>query len=195
MAPHEFELVGGHPALDFINTVHDWTVDEARDYLTTFSDAARFGEAVGLLTRTEARQIAGAGNEVELAELRVLRSVLERIARSLVSARAPRPGDLRALATLAAAAAGATRLRATNGQLRRVISLDEAGASLLRLRIADAALALFTSPRVARMKACPAWGWYFLDVSKNRSRRWCSMSTCGASAKARRYYQRVKAAR
>lgn len=195
MAPHEFELVGGHPALDFINTVHDWTADAARDYLATFGDAARFGDAAGLLTRTEARRVAGMGDEVELARLRVLRSVLERLARALVSAHVPRPHDLQALASLATASAGATRLRATNGQLRRVIPLDEAGASLLRLRIADAALALFTSPRVARMKTCPACGWFFLDVSKNRSRRWCSMSTCGASAKARRYYERVKAAR
>ncbi|MBC7897912.1 MAG: CGNR zinc finger domain-containing protein, partial [Cytophagaceae bacterium] len=30
--------------------------------------------------------------------------------------------------------------------------------------------------------------WFFLDVSKNGSRRWCSMATCGATAKAHRYY-------
>ncbi|MGH7701051.1 MAG: CGNR zinc finger domain-containing protein [Gemmatimonadales bacterium] len=45
------------------------------------------------------------------------------------------------------------------------------------------------------MKSCPSCGWFFLDASKNRSRRWCSMATCGSSAKARRYYRRRKAAR
>jgi predicted RNA-binding Zn ribbon-like protein len=30
----------------------------------------------------------------------------------------------------------------------------------------------------------------FLDLSRNRSRRWCSMARCGARAKASAYYQR-----
>ena len=34
---------------------------------------------------------------------------------------------------------------------------------------------------------CPA---LFLDLSRNRSRRWCSMDVCGARAKARVYYRR-----
>jgi predicted RNA-binding Zn ribbon-like protein len=33
-------------------------------------------------------------------------------------------------------------------------------------------------------------GWLFLDMSRNRSRRWCDMKSCGNRAKARRYYKR-----
>ena len=40
---HRFKLAGGHPALDFINTVRDWTVPEPQDYLGDFADAIRFG--------------------------------------------------------------------------------------------------------------------------------------------------------
>jgi len=32
--------------------------------------------------------------------------------------------------------------------------------------------------------------WLFLDRSRNRSRRWCSMATCGNRAKARRHDRR-----
>jgi predicted RNA-binding Zn ribbon-like protein len=35
--------------------------------------------------------------------------------------------------------------------------------------------------------ACPA---LFLDLSRNRSRRWCSMDLCGSREKARAYYRR-----
>src|SRR6185437_14794355 len=35
--------------------------------------------------------------------------------------------------------------------------------------------------------------WLFLDTSKNRSRQWCSMQSCGNREKARRHYQRVRA--
>jgi predicted RNA-binding Zn ribbon-like protein len=37
--------------------------------------------------------------------------------------------------------------------------------------------------------------WLFLDTSKNRSRQWCSMQSCGNREKARRHYQRVRAKR
>ena len=33
-------------------------------------------------------------------------------------------------------------------------------------------------------------GWLFLDLTKNRSRRWCSMRGCGNRAKAQRHYHR-----
>ncbi|MFC7309278.1 CGNR zinc finger domain-containing protein [Streptomyces monticola] len=41
----------------------------------------------------------------------------------------------------------------------------------------------------ARLKRCAehACAWVFWDVSKNRSRRWCSMRVCGNRNKARRY--------
>ncbi|GAA0393839.1 hypothetical protein GCM10010357_13330 [Streptomyces luteireticuli] len=43
-----------------------------------------------------------------------------------------------------------------------------------------------------RLKRCAeqACAWVFWDVSKNRSRRWCSMRVCGNRAKARRYAAR-----
>jgi predicted RNA-binding Zn ribbon-like protein len=35
-------------------------------------------------------------------------------------------------------------------------------------------------------------GWLFMDDSKNGSRRWCSMRSCGNRAKAQRHYLRSK---
>jgi predicted RNA-binding Zn ribbon-like protein len=34
----------------------------------------------------------------------------------------------------------------------------------------------------------------FLDHSRNHSRKWCDMSSCGNRAKARRHYQRKREA-
>ena len=34
--------------------------------------------------------------------------------------------------------------------------------------------------------------WLFIDASKNASRRWCDMASCGNRAKARRHYLKVK---
>jgi predicted RNA-binding Zn ribbon-like protein len=191
--PHQFELAGGHPALDFLNTIHDWTVTERRDYLVAFGDAIRFGEAAGVLTRAEARRLARMRGGPELGRLRHLRASLERIFRAWVDAQPAGPSDLADLAGALVEVARATRFRGARGAtLRREVTLDAAGVAALRLRIVDAAAGLLTSAQLERVKACPTCGWFFLDTSKNRSRRWCSMDTCGASAKSKAYYRRTR---
>jgi len=190
MAAHAFQLVGGSPVLDFLNTIHDWTAPKAHDYLADFGEARRFGAAAGLLTAAEAAALGGAGGE--LARLVALRALLERIFRALVTGRSPGAADLSALDGEAARAAGAARLRGGRRGVRRLLDPAAAGAALLRWRLAEAAVALLTSPQLALVKACPSCGWFFLDTTKNHSRRWCSMAMCGSSAKARRYYQRRK---
>lgn len=192
MNTHRFNLVGGHPVLDFLNTIHDWTVPQPRDYLADAGDAARLGETAGLLTRAEAGRLRRSPLSGELQQLRAMRAGLERTFRAVVTGRAPRAEDLDQLSRWAAQAAGAARLRASGGQVRRVVEVGPAGAPALRWRIVEMAVALLTSPRLERVKACPSCGWFFLDASKNGSRRWCSMTTCGSSAKSRRYYWRTR---
>lgn len=53
---------------------------------------------------------------------------------------------------------------------------------------------LLTSPLVSRIRECAdeGCGWIFIDHSKNRTRRWCSMSDCGNLAKARRFQERKR---
>ena len=60
--------------------------------------------------------------------------------------------------------------------------------------IALSAAALATSPDFSRVRECDDddCGWMFVDRSKNKSRRWCSMSECGNLAKARRFQSKKK---
>ena len=63
--------------------------------------------------------------------------------------------------------------------------------------VAWSAAELLTEGPLARVREYPGddnCGWLFLDTSRNGSRRWCDMSTCGNRAKARRYYRRVSGA-
>ncbi|HEY9429270.1 MAG TPA: ABATE domain-containing protein [Gemmatimonadaceae bacterium] len=196
MGMHSWELVGGDPALDLLNTIHDYTEEPRRDSLGSFEEALRWGVASGVLTPAESRRAAALDDGDELSRLVELRGVLQRVSSAMIARRAPSPADLGALSRIAAEAAGVTRLRRTgSGVLRRTIGASDAGAAVLRLRIADAAIALLTGERAGLVKSCPACGWFFVDATKNRSRRWCSMSTCGASAKSRRYYRKSRARR
>jgi predicted RNA-binding Zn ribbon-like protein len=53
---------------------------------------------------------------------------------------------------------------------------------------------LLTKGRLERLKRCPGpgCGWLFLDHSKNGSRRWCAMATCGNRTKGRRHRARQR---
>jgi predicted RNA-binding Zn ribbon-like protein len=66
--------------------------------------------------------------------------------------------------------------------------VSDPGERFLML-VALSAAEILTSERVARVRECAdeECGWLFIDASKNRSRRWCSMSDCGNLAKARRF--------
>nr|WP_260152271.1 CGNR zinc finger domain-containing protein [Hoyosella altamirensis] len=46
---------------------------------------------------------------------------------------------------------------------------------------------LVLSPPSQPVRACDRCGWFYLDTSRSRRRRWCSMKTCGNQAKAARY--------
>lgn len=46
----------------------------------------------------------------------------------------------------------------------------------------------------ARFKCCAldSCGWAFYDATRSRTKRWCSMRTCGSRHKAREYYRRQR---
>jgi predicted RNA-binding Zn ribbon-like protein len=72
---------------------------------------------------------------------------------------------------------------------------DAAVAPLDRLLwpVTRSAVALVISDAVKRIGECAddrGCGWLFYDTTRNHSRRWCSMESCGNRAKAQRHYHR-----
>jgi predicted RNA-binding Zn ribbon-like protein len=61
---------------------------------------------------------------------------------------------------------------------------------LLVAAVLDALDLMRESPDRVRECADPSCPVLFVDTSRNRSRRWCSMEGCGARAKAATYYRR-----
>ena len=59
----------------------------------------------------------------------------------------------------------------------------------------DAAELLTDREALARVRLCAAddCDWLFVDLTKNHSRQWCDMKSCGNRAKARAYYRRHRA--
>jgi predicted RNA-binding Zn ribbon-like protein len=144
----------------------------------------------------------------ELREaVRELRLLLHRIFLPVSEGELPAGEDLRALEAVLASRDQALALAETpDGELawrwrsgapaplptRDDKRLGPAAAARIAGSIARSAADLLTSGELERIKVCDAHdcGWFFVDVSRNRSRRWCDMAGCGNRVKARRYRER-----
>lgn len=195
----EFSEVGGWPALDFVNTVSGLptgTLSEER--FERYEDLVAWGQKHELLDEAAARRmLSGAsrrpGKAKEVLERgRALRAAIFRVFTDVAAERKPDPSALEHLnAELAAAMPHARLEHAGEGF---AWSWHNPGAELESVLwpIAKSAADLLVSHKLERVRSCQndTCGWLFLDLSKNRSRRWCSMSDCGNTAKARRHYHR-----
>jgi predicted RNA-binding Zn ribbon-like protein len=207
MSEPEFELSGGHLALDFANTVSSYVEAPRRDRLVDFDALLRWARQAGLIGEAELRRLRaeaarrpGEAARV-LAQAIALREALYRAFTALIGGDRPRAGDVEAINGALAAALPHQRLIAGRdgfalGWERRDDALD---APLWP--VARAAAELITSPALLeRVHRCEAAArgtctWLFVDESRNRSRRWCSMKDCGNRAKARRHYEKVSGSR
>jgi predicted RNA-binding Zn ribbon-like protein len=206
----EVPLVGGHRALDLVNTVAPRVPDEQRrDYLVTPGDLLVWSRRTGLVDADAAREVEEAWNTSPAAGRRTLAAVkeLREALYEVLSARLDNAGISTAAqghldhismawasslprARLMPAAGGA-------GIARWVV--DSPPVLLVADRVTQDAVDLLCDIDVTRLGRCPVeaggCGWLFLDHSRNRSRRWCTMEDCGSGAKARRLTERRRVSR
>jgi predicted RNA-binding Zn ribbon-like protein len=192
----ELDLVAGHPALDFLNTVEGRLGPEYDDVLRGPEDLEAWGVRAGLLTADagRGRGVAGArraggsrGARAELAAALELREHLLSLLDARVAGHPADAADLRALArAVAAAHAAGALVQQQGGELRW--SWDPGALATVRHTVATTASELLASPAAARIGRCDGagCGWYFLDTTKRGNRRWCSMRECGQDAKSAR---------
>ena len=200
-------LVGGNLALDFINTRGGQARPSVGDeVLHDYNGLVAWARHVGMLTEAEARRlIRRAGRNPDDARHTYQRAVrlrgdLYELFRAVAAGRPP-PG--RCLAALrgdeAEALARAELVRGDGGFAWSWANDDELARPLRP--VVHAAVVLLTAggPRrgnpLRRIKRCDGCQWFFIDETKNRSRRWCAMEDCGTAEKVRRYVARRAAAR
>lgn len=195
-----YDPVGGNLALDLANTANRASHPEPRDKLRAYEDVVVWGERTGLFgsglagaLRAEAERRPDAAG-VALARTAELREALYAIFSAVGANRAPPESDVLTLDAFLRGGAAHRRIqRDKDGWTWRW----EAGDEPLEQHLwptAWAAADLLTDGDLRRVKECAndTCSWLFVDMSKNRSRRWCDMKDCGNRAKARRHYRRTK---
>jgi predicted RNA-binding Zn ribbon-like protein len=200
---HPFELSGGQLALDFVNTVGGMRGEQPKEHLRAYEDLLAFAVQTGSVSGEQARALADearlrpADAEAALGEARAIREALYRVVLAPVEARPVAAADLELLNAALGRALSHRRLAA--GEDCCALGWDSS-ASLDApwwASVAAAADLLAARDELARVRVCGMseageCGWLFVDRTKARTRRWCSMADCGNRAKARRHYAKVK---
>lgn len=192
---------GGRLCVDFVNTIdprHPPGHDYLPDYLTLI-DWAAATEAIDrdVIERAAAGASAATENAVEAhGEATSLRETLYRVLRASAERRPPDQADADRLRAAAAGLQQLRLLRTAGTEWHWAWSTEDPFRVLIGIILADA-VDLLTGMDQAHLRICAGegCGWLFVDNSKNHSRRWCSMRTCGNRSKSQRHYQRRRAAR
>jgi predicted RNA-binding Zn ribbon-like protein len=194
-------LLGGELCLDFANTVEPRLGNHRSDYLANYEDLVRWARHAGSLSEEEAQRLLLEAED-KLSEATAaweravaLRETVYRVFSAVARGDQPEASDLEALtAAHREALAQYSVVPTASGFGWDRVEGDELEAPLWP--VALSATRLLTSGELVRVKECPAGaggcGWLFYDASKNKSRRWCSMSDCGSRAKMRRLYARKR---
>lgn len=190
------DLVGGHPALDFVNTAGGATKARDVELFPDYASVLRWCAVSGVLSEREIvslRERAGVNPGEANEAVERLRDFRESLHRCLTAelAGAAWPGKDGALIESVMRSALAQASAANDGQrFYWKASLKQCGLVLILARLAIASEELLRSDDRSRVRCCDRCSWLFIDRGRGRPRRWCSMATCGSRAKSARYYQR-----
>lgn len=200
--PGPFELSGGALCLDFVNSWGDRDRPES-DLLKSFGDFLAFAAQAGLIDGARGREPANrsagepTATAAAFASALQLRESLFRLFTARARGSVCPAGDVEILNSVLKEALAHLRIEARPAETAGHFAwsfeaIDLPTAPLWP--IARSAADLLVSPDFARVTQCDGSGctWLFLDHSRSRNRRWCSMQSCGNRAKARRHYHRSK---
>ncbi|OAR23182.1 hypothetical protein A8W25_27145 [Streptomyces sp. ERV7] len=189
MSEKQPSFIGGHPVLDFVNTVA-WRTDADRrvDRVTDAPGWLRWAVAAKVFPAAPEGELPS--GEGALAGLLALRGALEAVLDAVTDGQpppAPAWGRLR-LALLEAREAAALP-----PGLPLRWEADARNLADLRHALALRAEELLAGPGASRVRRCagPGCGWFFLDRTRGSTRRWCSSGDCGNRDRARRHYART----
>jgi predicted RNA-binding Zn ribbon-like protein len=188
--------------LAFANTLHWHASDHPHETLHRYEDLLAWAAEKGVLARQHAdalsrraRRDPGAADGV-LRRAIALREAIYRVFVARIAGAAPAREDVAVLNRELQRALPHYRVEIGAGGAAWHLAAPDAQLDLPLWPVVQAAVELLLSGDLAgRVGQCAdpgGCGWLFLDLSKNRSRRWCSIADCGNRAKQRRLQERMR---
>jgi predicted RNA-binding Zn ribbon-like protein len=193
----EFEglsLVGGHPALDFMNTVEFRGAPQSGDRLITFERLARWSVVVGLLSPEEFARVSAprSANSLRAGRALCTAAALRESLHAVVSSHVRNAPIPRAAGSMIEQhvrnARGASTLQYAGSGLGFAWHIPVSHPEDITYRLAESAGNLLLSLGSASVHQCggPNCDWLFIDRSHGHRRLWCQPSKCGNVVRVRR---------
>ncbi|WP_260838801.1 CGNR zinc finger domain-containing protein [Heyndrickxia oleronia] len=200
---HKHALLGGRLCLDFANTVswHD-SSEKSQELLTSYEKLVNWSLQVDIINKQQSVSLLKkAENRPSEAREEVLQKAIElresifHIFSLVSNNEKPATKDLSILNEALGNAYAMIRVVPSENKFSLEFFNCEERLDGMLPPIIQSAIDILTSEKeLSRVKKCEGYpcGWLFLDTSRNRSRRWCSMADCGNRAKANRFYHNKK---
>ena len=188
--------------LDFANTL-DWHAsDRPQETLHAYKDFFEWVQARGVISRDRVEALARRARREPQAAAAVyrramaLREAVYRIFVGRIAGTVPTTADVNLLNQELQRALPHYRVEFGADGPTWCLGAEGVDFDLPLWPIVQSAAELLLSEglcdRVGQCADPEGCGWLFLDLSKNRSRRWCSIQDCGNRAKQRRLHARLK---
>ncbi len=192
------KLLGGRLCLDFVNTL-DWRgTDSPQEFLKIFDDLVSWSRHAGICSQRETRKLyklaeqSDADAKKALNRALKLRETIYRLFAAGIVNRKPLKEDLVIFNKNLSRSMKDSQIIPTADGYAWDITGNQTKLDWILSPIIRSAAETLVSDERKKVKACAdsACGWLFIDVSRNRSRRWCDMQDCGNRAKASRFYRK-----
>ncbi|OFY73350.1 MAG: hypothetical protein A2V46_03290 [Bacteroidetes bacterium RBG_19FT_COMBO_42_7] len=193
------ELDGGILCLDFVNSVRNRFENPFCEFIITPDDWllwSRRTQICDLSTEQQIDKHISENRGKAIRELKIIirvREALYRIFRKTAQKEQPLIKDIRFLNKKLSFSFRFLNIE-INDSLETISTWNykEPDLIYLLLPVLKSAYELLTSGLKVHIKECPGCGWLYLDKSRNSSRRWCNMKTCGNTEKTKKYYYKHK---
>ncbi len=191
----------GPCCLEFTGTLdHRSGRTKPKDYLKSYFCIVTWAETEGFITDTEAQALSKRAEEYPLHAKAVLnravllREAIYRIFSSIAENQEPDESALDMFNDELVFLMGKTGIVFTGAGFEWDWTNDDETLDRVLWPMIESASYLLISERLERVRKCAAedCNSLFMDLTKNRSRRWCDMKGCGNRAKARKHYRKAK---
>ena len=186
--------------LNYANTLSWRGSDRPAETLHELADILRWTERSGVVRPAATQQLRrwSRHHQVGAAELFAqaiaIREAMFRIFSAVAVAASVATKDFMVLRTALANAPGRQQLARSGERCGWRLEGGEPSVARVLAPVLWSAgdLMLNASSRPVRRCANEECLWLFIDQSKNGTRRWCDMNSCGNRAKARRHYAKIR---
>ena len=193
-----YKLIGGLICFDFTNTVSWRETEHPHEWFDSFDNFTKWTEITDILEKEQAKELLktlqGSREEGErhLNKMIEIREFLFNLFNHQVREGSIRPDDLQRLGVLGQSVYNHQMLAPSGSSYQWTWRNDISPLDKIHYTVIGAALEVITRHDLSRIKKCPSCQWLYMDMSKNKSRRWCTMEDCGNRHKVNAFNQNKK---